>query len=81
MPLQILVLVTLFALPIAPTIWALNDIPRRRFGDRRRKLKWFVLVATIPFFAALYYGFFIRRHTVPCEANLIETDQDHTEVN
>jgi hypothetical protein len=81
MPLQILLLVTLFALPIAPTIWALNDIPRRRFGDRRRKLKWFVLVATIPFFAALYYVLFIRRHTVPCEPNLIETDQDHTEVN
>jgi hypothetical protein len=80
MPLQILLLLTLFAIPIAPTMWALHDIPRRRFGDRRKKIKWFILVATIPFFAALYYLLFIRRHTEPCEPTLIETDQDQTEV-
>jgi hypothetical protein len=80
MPLQILLLATLFAIPIAPTLWALHDIPRRRFGDRRRKLKWFVLVATIPLLAALYYVFFVRRHTVPCEPTLFETDQDPMEA-
>ncbi len=81
MPLQILLLVALFAIPIAPTFWALHDIPRRRFGDRRKKLKWFVLVATIPFFAALYYVIFVRPQTAPCEATLFETDEDDTEVH
>ena len=81
MPLQILLLVALFAIPIAPTLWALHDIPRRHFGDRRKKLKWFILVAAIPFFSALYYMLFIRRHTVPCEPTFFETDQEHTEVH
>jgi len=58
----------------------LHDIPRRRFRDRRRKLKWFLLVAAIPFFGALAYIILVRQQTTPCEPTLFETDQDNTEV-
>jgi hypothetical protein len=80
MPLKILLLIALFGIPIAPTLWALQDIPRRRFGDRRRKLKWFLLVAAIPCLGALAYIILVRRQTTPCEPTLFETDQEKTEV-
>ena len=81
MPLKILMILALFGIPIAPTLWALHDIPRRRFGDRRRKLKWFLVTAAIPFLGALAYILFGRRQTTPCEPNLFETDPDQTEVH
>jgi hypothetical protein len=81
MPLKILMILALFGIPMVPTIWALNDIPRRRFGGRRRKLKWFLLTAAIPCFGALAYILLARRQTTPCEPNLFETDPDQTEVH
>jgi hypothetical protein len=80
MPLKILLIIMIFGIPMAPTFWALHDIPRRRFGDRRRKLKWFLLVAAIPCLGALAYIILVRRQTTPCEPTLFETDQDNTEV-
>lgn len=80
MPLKILLVIVLFGLPIAPTLWALYDIPRRRFGNRGRKLKWFLVVAAIPCLGALAYIILARRQTTPCEPMFFETDPDNMEV-
>ncbi len=65
MPLKILVLAALFVLPMVPTFWAIQEIPRRQFRSRRRKMIWFAVVATVPFFGAVFYWILERRHTTP----------------
>jgi hypothetical protein len=80
MPLNILLVFLLFALPIMPTLWALQDIPKRRFGDRKKKLIWFALVATLPCLGAVLYLLLVRRHTQPAELSLFEVPEDQTEV-
>ncbi len=65
MPLKILILTTLFVLPLVPTFWAIQEIPRRQFRTRRRKMIWFAVVATVPFLGAVLYWILERRHTTP----------------
>ncbi len=65
MPLKILILATLFVLPLVPTFWAIQEIPRRQFRTRRRKMIWFAVVATVPFLGAVLYWIVERRHTTP----------------
>ncbi len=67
MPLKILILTVLFVLPLVPTFWAIQDIPRRRFQTRRQKVTWFLLVSSLPCIGALAYLAFARRRTQPME--------------
>jgi hypothetical protein len=80
MPLKILLVFLLFAVPIMPTFWALHDIPKRRFGDRKKKLVWFALVAALPCLGAVLYILLVRCHTQPAELSLFEIPEDQTEV-
>jgi hypothetical protein len=64
---EVLIVLALFILPIAPTFWAILDIPRRRFPSRKEKIVWFILVATLPFLGAIAYIIFERRRTEPTE--------------
>jgi beta-lactamase regulating signal transducer with metallopeptidase domain len=68
MPLKILILALIFAIPIAPTFWAITDIPKRRFQARKQKMIWFAVVATLPCIGALMYIIFGRRSTEPLGA-------------
>ncbi|WP_170920408.1 PLDc N-terminal domain-containing protein [Desulfacinum hydrothermale] len=61
---KILVLAVLFVLPLVPTFWAIQEIPKRRFPSRRRKIVWFAVAATFPCVGALLYLLLERRHTV-----------------
>ncbi|MFZ2445367.1 MAG: PLD nuclease N-terminal domain-containing protein [Syntrophobacteraceae bacterium] len=67
MPLKILLVVLIFALPLIPTFWAILDIPKRQFSSVKAKLLWFGLVATLPFIGAMIYIFLGRRHTQPLQ--------------
>jgi hypothetical protein len=80
MPFKILLVFLLFAIPIMPTFWALQDIPKRRFDDRKKKLLWFALVATLPCLGAVLYILLVRRHTQPADPSLFEIPEDQTEV-
>ena len=68
MPFKILIVVLILTLPMVPTFWAIFDIPKRRFPTRARKVIWFALVATFPFFGAVFYILFARRTTEPLSA-------------
>lgn len=65
MPVKIVLILLVFALPLIPTFWALVDIPRRRFPSHRKKMLWFFTVSTLPFLGAVLYILFMRRHTEP----------------
>ncbi len=65
MPFKILIVAILFIVPIAPTIWAILDIPKRKFGSPRKKLGWLFLVSSLPCIGALLYIFLARRGTEP----------------
>lgn len=65
MPLRMLLVMALFILPMVPTFWAIQDIPKRRFPTRRKKIGWFLLVSSLPCVGALLYILFIRKSTVP----------------
>lgn len=67
MPLKILILLTLFFLPLVPTFWAIRDIPGRQFATDRKRVIWLLVVSTLPFVGALIYIGFVRRHTKPLE--------------
>lgn len=67
MPLKILALIGLFAIPLLPTFWAILDIPKRTFSSNRKKFIWFFVVSTLPLVGALVYILFVRRHTQPLE--------------
>ncbi|MGC8719656.1 MAG: PLDc N-terminal domain-containing protein [Thermodesulforhabdaceae bacterium] len=60
----VLTLLILFV-PLLPTFWAIQDIPKRRFSSTKRKIIWFLTVSTIPFFGAIGYLIFERRKTEP----------------
>jgi hypothetical protein len=68
MPFKILLVVIGLLLPMAPTFWAILDIPKRRFSSTRKKLVWFLVVATLPFVGAVLYIATARRHTDPLQA-------------
>lgn len=67
MPLQILVLLAIFAVPLLPTFWAIFDIPKRHFPSPKEKIVWLLTVSTLPFVGAMFYIFFKRRRTQPME--------------
>jgi len=69
MPLQILILMAAFGIPIAPTFWAIFDIPKRRFSSRKQQIIWLVVVSTLPFFGAMFYILVVRRRTEPLEVS------------
>lgn len=68
MPLKILVLLMVLALPLVPTFWALCDIPKRRFKSDRNKLIWFFTVSTLPCVGGILYLLLVRRRTEPIQA-------------
>jgi len=63
MPFRILLVIILFAIPLVPTFWAIQDIPKRRFASSRAKTVWFAFVATVPFVGAMFYILLGRRNT------------------
>ncbi|GLI34534.1 PLDc N-terminal domain-containing protein [Desulforhabdus amnigena] len=67
MPVKILILLFIFAIPLVPTFWALVDIPKRRFSSPGKKILWFLTVSTLPFLGAVLYILLMRRHTEPLE--------------
>jgi hypothetical protein len=64
-PVKMLILFVIFLIPLIPTLWAIVDLPRRRFSRTRWKVIWFALVATLPVFGAILYFALARRHTEP----------------
>jgi DMSO/TMAO reductase YedYZ heme-binding membrane subunit len=80
MPLKLLILVAIFVLPLVPTFWAIQDIPRRRFATPRKKLTWFAVVSTLPFLGAMLYLLIARRHTQPAESRSPDLTTDREEA-
>ena len=64
-PVKMLILLVIFLIPLIPTLWAIVDLPRRRFSRTRWKVIWFALVATLPVLGAILYFALARRHTEP----------------
>ena len=73
MPVKILIVIAVLAIPIIPTFWAIFDIPKRSFKSPKSKILWFVLVSSLPFFGAIFYIAFGRRGTQPV-AQAVTTD-------
>ncbi len=67
MPIKILILFVILAIPLIPTFWAILDIPKRAFPTPKKKLIWFFTVSTLPCVGAILYILFGRRQTVPLE--------------
>lgn len=65
MPENLVILIILLCLPLVPTFWAIVDIPKRKFPSSNKKLLWMGIVSTLPFFGAMVYILFVRRHTQP----------------
>jgi len=63
MPFRLLVVVLVLIVPLVPTFWALQDVPKRRFPTPKKKIMWFLVVSTLPFLGAMFYLFFARRNT------------------
>lgn len=64
-PFNMLILFVILLIPVIPTLWAIVDVPRRRFSRTRWKVIWFALVATLPVFGAIIYFAWVRRRTEP----------------
>ena len=62
---NMLILFVIFLIPVVPTLWAIVDLPRRRFSRTRWKVIWFAVVATLPVFGAILYFAVARRRTEP----------------
>jgi hypothetical protein len=67
MPLKMLLVIVVLLLPMVPTCWAILDIPKRRFSSTKKKIIWFLVVATLPFLGAIFYITLARRHTDPVQ--------------
>jgi len=63
--LNLLVVITILIIPIIPTLWAIVDLPKRRFSSPRSKVFWFAMVATLPCLGAVLYILVARRGTQP----------------
>ena len=74
MPLQILIVVIIFGLPLIPTFWAILDIPKRQFETPKKKLIWFFVVSTLPFIGAVFYILIGRRRTQPLQVEDTKKD-------
>jgi hypothetical protein len=64
-PVNLAIFIAILIVPIIPTLWAIADLPRRRFTRTRYKVLWFALVATLPCLGATLYILLARRHTQP----------------
>lgn len=60
---KIVLVLILFVLPLVPTFWAIQDVPKRQFRSPRRKLLWFMSVSIFPFVGAVVYILFERKKT------------------
>jgi hypothetical protein len=67
MPFKLLLVIIVLALPLIPTFWAILDIPKRRFSSTKKKMIWFMAVATLPLMGAIFYITFERPHTQPMD--------------
>lgn len=65
MPIRLFLVIALVMLPMVPTFWAIQDVPKRRFSTRKKKITWFLLVSSLPFVGAVLYILFIRKQTEP----------------
>lgn len=63
-----LIVIVVLALPLIPTFWAILDIPKRSFPSGKKKILWFMVVATLPFIGAVFYIIVGRRGTQPLES-------------
>jgi hypothetical protein len=81
MPLKMLILAVIFVLPLVPTFWAIQDIPRRRFASPRKKLAWFAAVSTLPCLGAVLYLLIARRHTQPTQSPAPDLITDNKEAH
>lgn len=63
--LNLLILIVILFLPVIPTLWAIVDLPKRRFSSTKSKVIWFAVVATLPMLGALLYFILARRNTEP----------------
>jgi hypothetical protein len=46
-------------------LWAIVDLPRRRFSSTMSKMIWFTVVSTLPCLGAILYFLLARRNTQP----------------
>lgn len=67
---RLFLLIILLIIPMVPTFWAILDIPKRRFSSYRKKIIWFLVVASLPCVGALCYLALARRHTTPSETSI-----------
>lgn len=75
-PFNMLILFVIFLIPMVPTLWAIVDLPRRRFSRTRWKVIWFALVATLPVLGAFLYFALVRRHTEPILSGVTGIDSE-----
>jgi len=64
-PFNMLIFVVIIIIPIVPTLWAIVDLPRRRFSSTKSKVIWFAVVSTVPCLGATLYFLLVRRKTQP----------------
>lgn len=65
MPHRILLIIFVLLIPWIPTLWAILDVPRRRFPSTRGKVIWFAVVSLLPVLGAILYISLVRRNTQP----------------
>ncbi|MGO9553931.1 MAG: PLDc N-terminal domain-containing protein [Syntrophobacteraceae bacterium] len=46
-------------------MWAIVDLPGRRFSSTKSKVIWFAVVSTLPCLGAILYILLVRRNTQP----------------
>ena len=63
--LNLLIVVAILIVPVVPTLWALVDLPRRRFPSTTAKVVWFAVVSALPCIGAILYIALARRTTQP----------------
>ncbi|MFZ0942272.1 MAG: PLDc N-terminal domain-containing protein [Syntrophobacteraceae bacterium] len=64
-PLKLLILMVIVIIPVIPTMWAIVDLPGRRFSSTKSKVIWFAVVSTLPCLGAILYILLVRRNTQP----------------
>jgi hypothetical protein len=63
--LNLFIVAVIVILPIVPTLWAIWDLPRRRFSSTKYKVIWFAVVATLPCLGGILYILLARSRTQP----------------
>ena len=65
-----LLLMVIIALPLGVTFWAILDIPKRRFPEPRKQIRWLWIVATLPLIGAVFYLIAVRPNTEPAREDV-----------